>query len=551
VFFNASREQATATLTRKLDAKSYCMKSRGLQLAAFGLLTVVLLAGFVRLRLLSIPLERDEGEFAYMGQLMLQGIPPYKLAFNIKLPGTYAAYAIMMGLFGQTTAGIHFGFLLVNLVTIALLFLIARQLLDTESAMIACICYALFSLSPGVLGLQGHATHLIVLTALAGLWVLLKARATRRTWSFCWSGIFFGLSFLCKQPGIFFATLGAAILLRDAVEAPASDRARQLRRFVAFSAGVALPFLLTCFWMWPAGTFRRFWFWTMIYAPYHAGSVGKEQVWWQLNDFTRHGGALELWALAAVAGLVVLILDNKRTEAQFFIVSLLGFSLMALLVSLYLFRHYFIVLLPVVSLLVALTVRAAARWAGWATAAGCFAVACALFIFVNRAIWFQMSPDEASRSLYQREPFPEAVEIARYIRAHSGENDSIEVLGSEPEIYFYSHRHSASGYLYMYDLTKPTQFAPAMQREMMHDIEAAKPLYLIDVHVPTSWAITMNSDPEIIQWSSDYARGNYDLAGKVVLGAGTNADYLWGPEASTKETNAWMYVSILKRKPSR
>ena len=40
----------------------------------------------IRIRLLGIPLERDEGEYAYAGQLMLQGIPPYKLAYNMKFP---------------------------------------------------------------------------------------------------------------------------------------------------------------------------------------------------------------------------------------------------------------------------------------------------------------------------------------------------------------------------------------------------------------------------------------------------------------------------------
>ncbi len=51
----------------------------------------VIVFGFVlaiRIRLLGIPLERDEGEYAYAGQLMLQGIPPYKLAYNMKFPGT-------------------------------------------------------------------------------------------------------------------------------------------------------------------------------------------------------------------------------------------------------------------------------------------------------------------------------------------------------------------------------------------------------------------------------------------------------------------------------
>jgi len=70
---------------------------------AWGLvIAAILFIAAIRIRLLSIPLERDEGEFAYMGQLMLQGIPPYSLAANMKLPGTYAAYALIMVLFGQT-----------------------------------------------------------------------------------------------------------------------------------------------------------------------------------------------------------------------------------------------------------------------------------------------------------------------------------------------------------------------------------------------------------------------------------------------------------------
>src|SRR5580693_1450058 len=117
------------------------------------LIIAVLLAVVVRLRTLAIPLERDEGEYAYAGQLMLEGIPPYKLAYNMKLPGTYAAYAAMMAVFGQTTAGIHFGFLVVNLATLTLLFFIARRLLDEQHAVLACICYALLSMSRGVLGL--------------------------------------------------------------------------------------------------------------------------------------------------------------------------------------------------------------------------------------------------------------------------------------------------------------------------------------------------------------------------------------------------------------
>src|SRR3954467_14230577 len=84
----------------------------------------------LRFHLRNIPLERDEGEYAYAGQLMLQGIPPYKLAYNMKLPGTYVAYALIMSMFGQTISGIHVGFLLVNAATIALVFLLGRRLVN-------------------------------------------------------------------------------------------------------------------------------------------------------------------------------------------------------------------------------------------------------------------------------------------------------------------------------------------------------------------------------------------------------------------------------------
>src|ERR1700676_2959186 len=64
-------------------------------------LIILLIAG-IRFRLRDFPLERDEGEYAYAGQLILQGIPPYQLAYNMKLPGTYGAYALIMAVFGQT-----------------------------------------------------------------------------------------------------------------------------------------------------------------------------------------------------------------------------------------------------------------------------------------------------------------------------------------------------------------------------------------------------------------------------------------------------------------
>ena len=64
--------------------------SRVLVALAWILLAAGLLLAFaIRVRLLDLPLERDEGEYAYAGQLILERHVPYGEMDNMKLPGTY------------------------------------------------------------------------------------------------------------------------------------------------------------------------------------------------------------------------------------------------------------------------------------------------------------------------------------------------------------------------------------------------------------------------------------------------------------------------------
>src|SRR5581483_6288816 len=209
---------------------------------------IVLVFAIVRVRTMNIPLERDEGEYAYAGQLLLQGIPPYKLAFNMKLPGTYLAYALIMAVFGQTGAGIHAGLLVVNSVSIILVFLLTRRLLDSLAALVASASYAILSAGPSVLGFAGHATHFLVLAGLAGILLLLRAMEKRRAWELVLSGVLLGLAFLMKQPGLFLIFFGFLYLVKTQF----SDRVGWRTLFLqcsAFLAGAALPFLLTCLWL--------------------------------------------------------------------------------------------------------------------------------------------------------------------------------------------------------------------------------------------------------------------------------------------------------------
>jgi hypothetical protein len=141
----------------------------------------------------------------------------------------------------------------------------------------------------------------------------------------------------------------------------------------------------------------------------------------------------------------------------------------------------------------------------------------------------------------------ESVKIGRYIREHSAADARIAVLGSEPQIYFYAHRRSASGFIYMYDLVQSNNYAGQFQREMIGEIEAARPEYLVVVNVPTSWLIRSGSDETLDRWATDYMRRFYDGAGMAHIYA-DHSDYVWGPESAKGRSDTKFVIAVYKRK---
>ena len=174
---------------------------------------IILFVVFVRVRLMDFPLERDEGEYAYTAQLMLQGIAPFGEAYTMKFPGTSLMYALIMALFGQTTQGIHLGLMLVNCVTILLVFTLSKRIVGEFSALAASATYAILSLSSSVFGFAEHATHFVVMPVIGGSLLLLIATEKNKTGLYFLSGMLFGLGFIMKQQSLFFLAFGPAYLM--------------------------------------------------------------------------------------------------------------------------------------------------------------------------------------------------------------------------------------------------------------------------------------------------------------------------------------------------
>src|SRR3989454_558177 len=221
------------------------------------ILTALIMVGAAALRLplLDVPLDRDEGEYAYVARLLLDGIPPFADAHNMKMPGIYAVYSVLLTVFGSTHTAIHLGLLFANALSIALVFLLGRRLMDATAGVAAAATYALLTLSETVLGSAANAEHFVVPLALSALVLLDSARERSHLTRLLLAGLLLGLAVLVKQHGVFFLAFALLVLAL----------ARQWRRVVLLAAAM-MPAAALVAVMAALSLNSKFWFLPMQYT---------------------------------------------------------------------------------------------------------------------------------------------------------------------------------------------------------------------------------------------------------------------------------------------
>jgi hypothetical protein len=504
---------------------------------------VLVLAVFaaVRFRYRDLPLERDEGEYAYMGQLMLQGIPPYQLAYTMKLPGTCAAYAVIMTVFGQTTVGIRLGIIVVTTFCAILVFLLGKYLHSLLAGTVAGITYVFLAIRPGVLGMDGHPTHFIVLTALAGILLLFRAINRERTILFFASGLMFGLAFLMKQPGILFGLFAGCYWLWDEWKYGLLWR-NVIFRGGAFAAGVALPYGLVCLWLLHAGVFANFWFWTWTYAREY-GSMRSLADGWRLDlRFTLPWAVrpFVLWETALI-GLAAPLWSRSARVHGGFVTAFFITSLLAVCPGLYFRPHYFIVLLPAVAVCAGIAVDCAQHELHRCNLGRLafvpllfFAVAYLVSVRGQWRSYFHLNPTALNLKMCADGVFCRDNElVVDFIKAHATPGDQIGIFGSEPEICFYARLRCASGYIYAYPLMELQKFAGQMQNEMLGQLQSRRPRFLIYVDDEQSWGWSRNFAKNLpfLDHAWNFAHAGYDLVDQVPIpDPGGHTQYLRGDQ---------------------
>jgi hypothetical protein len=493
------------------------------------MVAVLIIVAAARLRLLDFPLERDEGEYAYAGQLILQDIPPYQLAYNMKFPGTYLAYAAIMAVFGQTPSGIHFGLLLMTTATALMLYWLGKKILDGTAGAVAASSYALLAAGPSMLGLAGHATHFCAFFVTAGLCLMWLGRQKEDWFALAAGGALFGTAVLMKQHAVIVAAWAGLSFAHGKFFHTKDAFHRRLSSVAVYGFSMLAPLGLCSLWLWREGVFGKFKFWTFDYAREYASITPLAKVpalfFHQFSWITT--GGIFLWLLA-LSGLIMVWLDGRCQNFRGWLIGFCVASALAVFPDFYFRPHYFLIALPAVALLAGAGVSGICQQhLGRRIMPGIYLLIILTTIATCAEPWFFMPKFKLARELYGFDPLPEAERVADFIRANSTTQTRVAVLGSEPEIYFLSHRHSATGYIYIYALGEPQPFARTMCQEMIHEIEACRPEMVVISGLSFNLGTATNSIPTLSNWWKQY-QTNYLRVGVADPISPTNTIYAFG-----------------------
>lgn len=516
----------------------------------------MLVVAFVRLRLLGTPLERDEGDYAYHGQMMLDGVSLSDELIRKRFPAIFYLYSIMLAVFGQSARAIHLGLLIVNLATVWLIVRFVRRWFPLPVAIASGITFAILTLTPVVHGFSTNREHFLMLAVLGAMNVQYLAFKRQKGWLYYAAGFLYGLAFIIKEPSVFFIVFGGIWFLIESLREKPVNWRKFLIRGGLFTIGVFTPYLVVIAYFWMLGVLDEFilrnYTLKRKYASRIETDVGLRSLRTRLKELIAVSPVL--W-LMLIPGFLAPVFQkgNRRILIVLLVFGVLSF--LSTVPGLYFRPHYFVLLMPAWAILMSvglfeglqrfvpnkksiMPIALLLLLIGWGYA-----------LVDQRTYLFKADTLEACRINYGYNPFPEAEVIGKYIKQNTQPEDRIMVLGSEPEIYFYAHRKAAIEAIYMYDLMYVNAYASQLQEKTIEQAEKNDPKFVVLVNVAVSWQGSEQSDQHIFEWAQQYLQG-YNRVGVVDI-IPDKTQYIFGPEATTYKPRSSGHILIFQKRSNQ
>lgn len=506
-----------------------------------------------RARVVSVPFERDEGEYAYIAQGLPLGEVPYRDAFLQKTPGVVFVYAGVFAVFGASIEAVHGVAFAVSAVTVAMLFALVRRLADAASAALAALIFVVVSVEPRLLATSANTEHFGLCAVTASILAALHARGTGNLrWWFA-SGAAVAAAVACKQVaaapaamavvsaaisglGTFFGAgdpgsgcrvhgpgFGVQGSWRPDQETGCERTAgigqsmsRILRSSAVFLLGMAFVLVPLAAYIVANGVWDEFLDCAIVHNLDYGRRVTLSKGWENLTFALGNQWPVMTvaWALAllgivrsglppcgaAVVSGAAAKSEPASTHAHttgrgraVFWLAWLGLSFMAICAALNFYEHYFVWwLAPLAGAggvgggwLLGRARRIGAP-AGMSAAVSLVAMLTVPTLAFNGDVWLARDSGRMASQLYGANVFAESPALARLIRDGSEPQERVLILGTEPQILFHAGRRSVTRYIIMYPLFGPYADALGRQQEVMTDVAADPPRWIVDVRLPNS-----------------------------------------------------------------
>lgn len=490
----------------------------------------------IRSKFLYIPFERDEGIYGYYGKLLLEGKIPYKDFYEQKFPGLFYFYAFMVSLFGDTVKGLHTGFMYLNILTVILIYFTSKILYTPIAGLISATTFAFVSLTPELSGFTVQAEHGVAFFISCGL-LFYALYNTQKKWYYNFlMGVSFGFAIMTKTSGLFLVLWGGVILILDFLFSENKTLKKLIIQISTYSTGVFLIIGSFFLLIYVKGSFQDMIFWTYEIPKNYVSKIPFDD---GIKYFTYSKNAIlqnyKFFWYHSLLAVILSLLKTVSWQQKFFGITLLVFSFFTIVPGFYFYGHYWIQTIPGLSVVAGLTYYTLISLANKFLKIksikyvylGVFALLTYTHISALKSYYFKPNYERILRTVYGNNPFPESMEIGNWINANSKPEDNIVLLGSEPQIYFYTKKRSPSRHAYFAAIVDNVPQHKEWQREFVKDVEKANPKYLVYFNHPISLFVQPNTDKYVFEWANTYVNSNYHLVGLVDMIEGQHSTYLW------------------------
>ncbi len=524
-------------------------KTSGRQIA-FALLAILLVYFALRLPGIHVPLDRDEGAFGYMGQLIDEGKLPYRDGLDHKPPVPFYINALALRFVPPTELGIHLFLQVYNLLTLACVFYTGKIYLRSPAAGLWCgFAYAVFSASPAIQGFTASTEMWMLLPIALSLLLSVQGLERNRAVFLFLSGIA-GAAACWTKPTAFTSVLFvlafvAVTSFRSRENATVPPLAARVRAIGSWILGAALFSAVLMLYFYLKGIFHEFVYWSLVHNFLYAGQApfgeSLDQVLDQMIELFR-GDFLILGAGVIVGAWR---LAQRRSEG-YFLLGFLVFSILGTIPGLG-YRHYLAQLAPAAALaggyaIFTLLENLSPGKQRLAATIAAGLVIVAVPVGVNRQYFLESDPNKISRHYFGDNPFPESKPLAAFVAAESSPSDPVFIIGSEPQILFYSRRNSPSSFLMMYPLTASYPRYREFQQSVWQQVQASPPKFILKVdNIPYSILWDKLADLDLLRRLDALLRESYSLS-RVMIVTGSLGEWVDPGDSRLKEGAPCVYI---------